>query len=49
MKKLVAVALAALFTTVSVGVTMLPSVAQAAEKKDDTKDSKKKDKKDEKK
>jgi hypothetical protein len=42
MKKLLAAAFAALFATVTVGVTMLPDVAQAAEKK---KDEKKKDKK----
>lgn len=50
MKKLIAAVFAGLFATVSVGVTMLPSVSFAAEekkdaKKDDKKDGKKKDEK----
>ena len=42
MKKLIAAAFAALFATVTVGVTMLPDVAKAADTKDE-KDKKKKD------
>ena len=45
MKKLLAALLAGLFATATVGITMLPSVAKAADM--DKKDSKKKDKKDE--
>jgi hypothetical protein len=43
MKKLLAATFAALFATVTVGVTMLPDVAKAADTKDDKKDKKKKD------
>jgi hypothetical protein len=45
MKKLLAALFAALFATTTVGITMLPTVAKAADM--DKKDSKKKDKKDE--
>jgi hypothetical protein len=47
MKKLVAAVFAALFATTTVGITMLPTVAKAADSDMDKKDSKKKDKKDE--
>jgi len=46
MKKLIAALFAGLFATVSIGVTMLPSVAQAADKKEEKKDDKKAAKKD---
>jgi hypothetical protein len=45
MKKLLAALFAALFATATIGITMVPTVAKAADM--DKKDSKKKDKKDE--
>jgi len=42
MKKLLAAVFVALFGTVSVGMTFVSGVAQAAEKKDEKKDEKKK-------
>ena len=50
MKKLVAAVFAALFATTTIGIAMLPTVAEAAadmDKDKDKKDAKKKDKKDE--
>lgn len=41
MKKLLAAVFAALFATSTIGITMLPNVAKAADKKEETKKAKK--------